>query len=582
MQIRQIDIRHFRGFHSLSLKPRGHVLLVGEPRAGRSDLIEALTRVLDPQTTRSIPIDDLDFFNRDTSTRAEVEVVLGDLGEQLKQIFFNQIEFWDADKQELLTQVAPGEEVPTNFEPVVRLCYRAEWCDDELTAEHWVDFPKFSNPDTGEIHRVRRVDREALPFQRMDVSGAPLKLSPRSPFRRVVSLSEGEDFPNSLGRIIDILRESSGEFTESEQVKTALQAVLRDVALPLGLEDMVLDNLVKFVPDGGSLPALLRSINASVDLGDQAGQLPLQRHGSTTRALIATGEALATINNSATIVVVDDFGEGMDVASGKFMAQSLRSQAKQAWISTRRSSIAEAFQISEIVRLARNSQAIRCVFQGTEPTTRPERIAARHLQLQLLPAVAARAVVIVEGAHDHAAYQALATRLFNEHGIPPLGAYGIHLIHSGAADSSGGSSAIPKLATAARALGWRVVVIIDHDGNSHQESIELKNCIDSADAVVRLPYGFAIEKSLVRNVDITILKETLDDLIEAFDLKRYRINTDGTNLDKQAEHLLKKAGGLHAQFVSALPANCLPPIARCVLQVSLDCALGATDGLVEL
>ena len=101
MQIRQVDIRHFRGFRSLRIRPSGHVLLVGEPRAGRSDLIEALTRVFDPDSTRTTLTDDLDFFKRDTATRAEVEVVLGDLGDELEQRFFDQIEFWDPSSQTL-------------------------------------------------------------------------------------------------------------------------------------------------------------------------------------------------------------------------------------------------------------------------------------------------------------------------------------------------------------------------------------------------------------------------------------------------------------------------------------------------
>ena len=483
MQIRQVDIRHFRGFRSLRIKPSGHVLLVGEPRAGRSDLVEALTRVFDPDSTRATLTDDLDFFNRDIATRAEVEVVLGNLGDELEQRFFDQIELWNASSQTLLPPAAPGEEAPSDCERVVRLCYRAEWQEDEQLAEQWVDFPKFSDPETGDYRRVRRIDRAALPFQRMDASGTPLRLTSRSLFRRIVSLSEGDDFPQALEQMIDDLRTGSAEFTASAQVQTALHAVFRDVVGPLGVGNTVPDDIVKFVPDGGSLPSLLRSFSPTIDLGDGAGQLPLQRHGSTSAALIAAGEALAAMHNGIAVVVVDDFGEGMDAASAKFAAQALRAAASQAWVSTRRSQVAEAFRTSEIIRLTRSADAQRSVFQGTEPSTKAERLAARHFALQLLPAVAARALIIVEGPHDHAAYQALATRLFDEEGVPPPGAHGIHLIHAAAADSAGGSGAIPRLASAARALGLRVVNVIDHDGETPKAKAELRTNLDSADAV---------------------------------------------------------------------------------------------------
>ena len=582
MQIRQVDIRHFRGFSSLHIKPSGHVLVVGEPRAGRSDLVEALTRVFDPDSTRATLTDDLDFFNRDTGTRAEVEIVLGDLGDELEQRFFDQIELWDASSQTLLPPAAPGEEAPSDCERVVRLCYRAEWQEDEQLADHWVDFPKFSDPDTGDYRRVRRIDLAALPFQRVDSSGTPLRLTSRSPFRRIVSMSEGDDFPQALDRMIEELRAGSGEFTASAQVKTALQAVFRDVAGPLGVGDTAPDDIVKFVPDGGSLPSLLRSFSPTVDLGDGAGQLPLQRHGSTSGALIAAGEALAAMHNGASVIVVDDFGEGIDAASAKFAAQALRAAASQAWVSTRRSSVAEAFRTSEIVRLTRSASAQRSVFQGTEPSTRAERLAARHLALQLLPAVAARALVIVEGPHDHAAYQTLATRLFEDEGVPPPGAHGVHLIHAGAADSAGGSSAIPRLANAARALGLRVVNVIDHDGDTPQAAAELQMNLDSADAVVRLPPRVAVERALVSGLDTATLRGALIDLKRAFDLQIDIDSAADADLPDLAVKALKSSGGLHAEFVGALPSGCIPGIARRVIETSLECALGAKEGHQQL
>ena len=582
MQIRQVDIRHFRGFRSLRIKPSGHVLLVGEPRAGRSDLVEALTRVFDPDSTRATLTDDLDFFNRDIATRAEVEVVLGNLGDELEQRFFDQIELWNASSQTLLPPAAPGEEAPSDCERVVRLCYRAEWQEDEQLAEQWVDFPKFSDPETGDYRRVRRIDRAALPFQRMDASGTPLRLTSRSLFRRIVSLSEGDDFPQALEQMIDDLRTGSAEFTASAQVQTALHAVFRDVVGPLGVGNTVPDDIVKFVPDGGSLPSLLRSFSPTIDLGDGAGQLPLQRHGSTSAALIAAGEALAAMHNGIAVVVVDDFGEGMDAASAKFAAQALRAAASQAWVSTRRSQVAEAFRTSEIIRLTRSADAQRSVFQGTEPSTKAERLAARHFALQLLPAVAARALIIVEGPHDHAAYQALATRLFDEEGVPPPGAHGIHLIHAAAADSAGGSGAIPRLASAARALGLRVVNVIDHDGETPKAKAELRTNLDSADAVVRLPTRVAVERALVHGMDPAILRSVLLDLKTAFGLQIDVASAADAELENLAVSALKSSGGFHAEFVEALPLGCVPDIARRVLETSLDCALGVRDGHQQL
>ena len=52
MYIRQLSIRNFRGFSDIPLKPSGNVVLMGEPGAGRSDLINAISRILDSGVIR--------------------------------------------------------------------------------------------------------------------------------------------------------------------------------------------------------------------------------------------------------------------------------------------------------------------------------------------------------------------------------------------------------------------------------------------------------------------------------------------------------------------------------------------------
>jgi predicted ATP-dependent endonuclease of OLD family len=122
MRVRHLRISSFRGWRDLKLRPGEHALVVGEHRAGRSDLVEALRRVLDPDSTRTPPTefdvylagsgedssgedaapDDADVDGEEKSAddgdaeiefrSAEVEVVLSELGEALEQHFFRRLE----------------------------------------------------------------------------------------------------------------------------------------------------------------------------------------------------------------------------------------------------------------------------------------------------------------------------------------------------------------------------------------------------------------------------------------------------------------------------------------------------------
>jgi hypothetical protein len=98
------------------------VVLVGEPRAGRSDLIEGLRRTLAVDGTRNTTPAEFDFF--DTGQRAEVEVVLGDLSRVLSdQVFYDYIEWWNADSDEIIDEL-DDPRLLAGAEQVVRLCYR--------------------------------------------------------------------------------------------------------------------------------------------------------------------------------------------------------------------------------------------------------------------------------------------------------------------------------------------------------------------------------------------------------------------------------------------------------------------------
>lgn len=55
MRVARLEITRFRGFESFVLVPDRHAVVVGEPRAGRSDLVAALRRVLEPRSTTFRP-----------------------------------------------------------------------------------------------------------------------------------------------------------------------------------------------------------------------------------------------------------------------------------------------------------------------------------------------------------------------------------------------------------------------------------------------------------------------------------------------------------------------------------------------
>lgn len=575
MEIFSLALRNFRGLSDLELTPLGHVVLTGEPRAGRSTVAEGLYRALAPNGARGGVNHDLDFTDRDQNEWAEVEAVLGDLDEDLTQRFFDQLEFWDADNDQLIDEMDAVEDLEKH-EAVVRLCYRLRWNEAEEIGEQWVDFPKFSDRESESFSRVRRVDLEALPVFFSRASGPALSLSHESSLRRIVEGGGEGDFRSTLETFVEKVEDLGDDLVESKQLLSALERIIRPISSSLNLDADDLTEGIGFVPAGVALGALLRGLEPTLTLGEEEVSLPLSRHGSTAAAAISAAELLVRGQDSGGVVVVDDFGEGLDSPTARHLASLLRRKAQQAWVTTRRAEVADAFKPRELIRLAFDGDGERTAFQGTEPKTKSERMAARHLSLQLLPMMTAKAVVILEGPHDRAGLQAIAERMLRKDDVPLPAGDRIGLIDAGAVDSSGGSSALPRLSKAARDLGFYTVAVIDGDPDDDET---IKTTLAAADSVIRLPDGMAIERALLDGLTDEQIKNALGRL--DVHLPSQFADLEGADLLKSATQALKSRGGAHAEFVDALRGP-IPKLAARILTEARNCVVNRTSDVVQL
>lgn len=317
---------------------------------------------------------------------------------------------------------------------------------------------------------------------------------------------------------------------------------------------------VRFRPEDGSLAALLRAVQPALKL-DAAGLLTLHSHGSTAMTVLAAAEALLLAASvEGAVVLGDDFGDGLDAATAEHLGAVLRARAGQVWLTTRRPEAARAFTPGELVRLSRGPTG-RAYHLVPEPTDKKEVALRRLLHAQLLPALTAPVVAIIEGVNDLTTYSA-ADRHRSARTLP-LSVAGVRLICADSG-SGGGTGQIPRVATLARALGFRIIALIDGDPKKHSNGVVAE--IEAAcDVVVRLPDSAAIEIALTSCVDVQALREA------AAVLPAYGVPdpTVGTADDDVSDALVKLLHGkaLHEQFLDALvdELGSVPPLLNAVL-----------------
>src|ERR1700683_3716310 len=87
MKIRSLSITNFRSIRTLTWHPGpGSNVVVGPADAGKSSLLDPLPLILSPNPSQAA--NELDYPNLDTSIPFSIEVVLGDLSDELLAVCY--------------------------------------------------------------------------------------------------------------------------------------------------------------------------------------------------------------------------------------------------------------------------------------------------------------------------------------------------------------------------------------------------------------------------------------------------------------------------------------------------------------
>lgn len=554
MRVIRVHLVRFRGYAEMVILPGRHAAVVGEPRAGRTDLITALRRVLDPRSTAGRPnLFDVHLPRQPCSDEepeplTEVEVTLIDLDPAMEQDL--------DDRLEAINPVTglPADKADSDSAVMgLRLCYRLRYDEVSDTAEHWVEYPT-----TGA--RVPRLERELVSAVVID-RAAPLQLRADGAFRRLVAGLDEAGLGVALGNLGADVAAATEKLAGSSAVRQTVADVLAaGAAQLLQMTGTPPEDDIGFVAEDGSLPAILRAIQPTLAL-DGAGALPLASHGSTTTAVLAAAEAALTAGTPGAVVLADDFGDDLDSASAEYLAARLRRNSGQVWLSTRRPEVLRAFRPEEVIRLT-CSHGQRRQHQLAPTTDRKARGARRQLHLLLLPAMTARAVALLEGPHDLEGYTAVADRRLRGSGIAPPAAYGVRMVAAGLGD--GGKDQLPKLARLAAELGFHVRVVLDHDKPGTDAAL-IGELTTIAEQVIRLPERTSVERALVHDVPAANLRIALQRINTEYGLGINVSGVDDGDLEATIIKMLKQKGGLHQPFVDALPPKSAAPLAKAVL-----------------
>lgn len=381
MRVTRVLIDGFRGWGHLDVRPGSHALVAGVPRAGRTDLITAIARVLDPDAARGAALSDLhqrpvipdgadaapaeagaDVAEGQAEAVVEVPatdvVGPGDAAEEdasgdngaapqapsavPQRVEAAQVEVtltdFDPDVQQLLDGVlepledsgcaSEDPDASADAPLCARLAYRLSYDEEAETLESVVYFPARSNPALGQYSRVPAATRRMLPVVTLD-AGQPPQLRAGAGLRRILDERDAKAGAAAFDALAQAVAEAVSALSASPAVAEAVNAVLAVGGTGERIGDAPLTaEQVGFRTEDGSVAALLRTLRAALHL-DAGGMLGLAQHGSTVSALLSMAEAMLLAIVPGAVVLADDFGDQLDAPATEHLAARLepRTQA---------------------------------------------------------------------------------------------------------------------------------------------------------------------------------------------------------------------------------------------------------------
>lgn len=571
MKILQLNIRNFRGFGDFELKPNGHVLIMGEPGAGKSDLINALVRLLYPYSDR-LPTIELDFHHRNVQDPIVIEAVIGELSDELKQEFFDEIEYWDNWEHALVEESESISKLgKPQFVEVIRLGYRVDWTDEDDIQRVQRYYPKFGRDQVAQLTRVTRTKIQRLGFAyTLGIQGNPLSLAPRSMFRRIINAYDQDDFERSTEHYVSGVAKAATEFSSAHEVRLALKDVLTQIR-PFSddLEPVEHADSLIFTPAELSSSSLMRALEPSFDLGDELGHLPQSRLGTTLLQSLGVSEVLATAERENGIFAIDDLSDGLDATTAQHLAATAINRAGQCWITTRSGAVAEAFEPSEVVRLNLRNDGSRKPHQGWTHESKHDRKLVRNWYHVLAPALSFRAVAVVEGPSDFASLHTLGLLLGRKSPRSAPSNHGLAIV-SAAEQGSGGDRQVLELAQYAARMGLNAVAVVDGDKrNSNYSNL---TCEEYGISMVRLPDHMAIEESILDDVPLDAISNAVAEICKAYGIDDGDIqNIDPAHVIAIATNRIKRSNlhrGMVYELAKYVVNNLLSKLLQCIICAS--------------
>lgn len=495
-EIRRLKISHFRGVRSLTWRPTaGLNCLAGPGDAGKSTILDAIDWCLGAR--HSLPVADSDFYRLDVSTDITVEVVLGNLPDELLDL--DRYGLFLAGYNQANDQLSAEPQTKDDHALVVRLRIGSDLEPDwQLVSER---------AEAAGIERhLRWKDRQLL---------SPIRIGPYADRHlawqstSLLNRFEG-DVTGARTALTNAIRETKAGFGDS--ASPHVDATLKAVHAKAGEVGVGVGSEVKALLDISP-----RRFNEGVIGLHSEQDIPLRQLGLGSSRLLVAG-LQQSVHHSAPFLLVDEIEHGLEphriVRLLHVLGAKKAEPSSQIFVSTHSPVVIRelAHHQLSIVRSVDSALSIQTPDEASQGQLRSN-----------AEAFLAKSVIVCEGATEVGFVRGLDLHRSDQE-QPTMAAAGAVAI------DAGGVNKLYAAASKFQALGYRVAVLRDDD--KQPDSGDEQAFLDNGGRVFRWSDGAAIEDEIFSAVS--------DDPVRALVAHACEF-ADGGKATIEA-HIVEKAG----------------------------------------
>ncbi|MFJ6167263.1 ATP-dependent nuclease [Micromonospora orduensis] len=521
MRVRRVILRHFRGVAAGTVRLDGNTLLVGSNSVGKSTVCEALDLVLGPERMFRRPvIDEYDFYAAryqaadGVTPEVRVEVVLTDLEPEAQRRFRSRLRRWSAQQNDFIAPKT-SQETATDGE-------EGEWClpvvfvgrfnqgEDDFEGATFFAHPEPIPDDLTE--ETVELGGGLKPFTREDkrLCGF-LYLRPNRTGSRALSFQRG----SLLDTIVRLESESAGQLWEKALRGLSEVVIAGDESGFMKIRSEVRTRVEKFLSlteDPGAVDVRVSELTREhvrdtlrLFLATQPGAhgVPFNRlsTGSLNLLVFALLTYIAELKGDQSVIFAMEEPEiALPPHAQRRLVDFVVSRMGQVIITSHSPYVIEKFNPDQVVVLARDNDGALT----STPVALPADFKLkkyRDNRRQFAEAILARAVLVVEGATEVAAFQAVADVLDRDPAV-------VDYLHPDLAGISlfdaNNDVSVPLFAPVFAAMGKRVFGFHDRPDKPLSPALEPK--IEQFTRYQQIPYK-GIETLLVTEMPVEVQKQ---------------------------------------------------------------------------